>query len=58
MVTTQPIPSIPLWAWEADVPLQIAMSAGFRWANWWLMCSKNRLNADTNGRQLAYASLV
>lgn len=57
MITTQPIPTIPLWAWELDVPLQLAMSAGFLWVNWWLMCSKNRLESDTNGRQLAYAGL-
>ena len=57
MITTQPVPSIPLWAWELDVPLQLALSVGFLWANWWLMCSKNRLIADNNGRQLAYASL-
>ena len=58
MITTQPIPSIPLWAWELDVPLQLALSLGALWATWWLMCSKNRLIADTNGRQLAYASLA
>ena len=58
MITTQPVPSIPLWAWELDVPLQLALSVGFLWATWWLMCSKNRLIADTNGRQLAYASLT
>ena len=57
MITTQPVPSIPLWAWELDVPLQLALSIGFLWAIWWLMCSKNRLDADANGRQLAYASL-
>jgi len=58
MITTQPIPSIPLWAWELDVPLQLAMSVGCLWATWWLMCSKNRLDADTNGRQLAYAGMT
>ena len=57
MITTQPVPTIPLWAWELAVPFQLAMSAGYLWVHWWLMCSKNRLNADTNGRQLAYASL-
>jgi|GEM_PF-4050280 len=49
MITTQPIPTIPLWAWELDVPLQSALSAGYLWATWWLMCSKDRLAADTNG---------
>ncbi len=58
MITTQPIPTIPLWAWELDVPLQLAMSAGFLWSTWWLMCSKNRLDADPTGRQIAYAGLA